>query len=67
MNVFKKLQTAVTKKDKNFSAFDEVIGRERGLEIGDIDKLKVADLADIIRKFDCYAVKLKKETAPILE
>lgn len=67
MNMFKKLQGAVGKKEKNYSAFQEVIGPERNIDIGDIDKLKQGDLADIIRRYDNYVIKLRKESAPILE
>ena len=52
MNVFKKLQTVVGKKEKSYSAFDEIIGKDRNIELGDIDKLKVGDLVDIVKKYD---------------
>lgn len=63
MNVFKKL----VKSDKNLSAFEEIIGKDKNIEIGDLNKLKVNDLVDIIKKYDAYIIKMKKETQPILE
>ena len=67
MNVFKKLQTVVGKKEKNFSAFDEIIGKDRNIELGDIDKLKVGDLVDIVKKYDQFVIKMRKDTGPIVE
>ena len=67
MNVFKKLQTVVGKKEKNFSAFDEIIGKDRNIELGDIDKLKVGDLVDIVKKYDQFVIKMRRDTGPIIE
>lgn len=67
MNMLKKLHNAVGKKEKNFSAFEEIIGRDKNIEISDIDKLKVSELVDIVRKFDNYVIKLRKETQPLAE
>lgn len=52
----------VGKKEKNYSGFDEVVGRERNISIGDIDKLKVNDLVDIIKKYDAFVIKIRKES-----
>ncbi|EAR94481.1 hypothetical protein TTHERM_00049010 (macronuclear) [Tetrahymena thermophila SB210] len=63
MNVFKKL----VKQEKESSAFSEIIGKDRNIEFSDLNKLKVGDLVDIIKKYDQYVVKMKKDTQPILE
>jgi hypothetical protein len=67
MNMFKKLQGAVAKKEKNYSPFDDIVGREKNIEFAEIDKLKLSELIEIVRRYDAFAIKMRKDSAHILE